>query len=516
MSAHSVFISHASEDRAAAQELCDALEGLGIRCWIAPRNVRAGKLYAEEILSAIRDCGVVILLLSDSVNQSRHVIQEIDRAFNQGRDILILRIEDVEARGALEYYLSGKQWLDAFPLPLASYIRRVYEHAASLLGVDARQAPIAEDSSPPGRAHLIETDGHRFCLPWSSAGGAVARIPNAAVMFTDVPHVRSDDLSDVMDACRRSGKALVVVAPDLDPSTVAYLRPPSGLAIEARGLDGQPIADLMSDLSVHVGGQVLRRELGFGLPVRSNRLGIKTSRISFLDLPVANVTMADLGAARTVSAGAHNVCFEIDTASKKRKEYLDELKYQVKHGARSRAEFEGLIARLGRFGVEVNIPEFILKPVSFSIQVDQANKVGTATLPAGFASRFFATEVIPNRCVYEGKVRTLVTTIPLHDREYLFQVLEDVAAEDSSLVIFAPEIRGEALALLVQNKLRGKVRAVGVEIRDADQLTAIAHFTRAECIFEKQTNVLRSDSVRSALGTIACIIADAHATTLRK
>jgi len=38
-----LFVSHVAEDRSAALEIVDELERRGIPCWIAPRDVRAGR-----------------------------------------------------------------------------------------------------------------------------------------------------------------------------------------------------------------------------------------------------------------------------------------------------------------------------------------------------------------------------------------------------------------------------------------------------------------------------------------
>ena len=39
-----VFISYASQDVAVANAIVEALEGHGVKCWIAPRDVEAGAL----------------------------------------------------------------------------------------------------------------------------------------------------------------------------------------------------------------------------------------------------------------------------------------------------------------------------------------------------------------------------------------------------------------------------------------------------------------------------------------
>jgi hypothetical protein len=56
-----VFISYASHDAAVAQKVCSASEAAGFRCWIAPRNVVSGTLYAEGIVRALDESAMVVL-----------------------------------------------------------------------------------------------------------------------------------------------------------------------------------------------------------------------------------------------------------------------------------------------------------------------------------------------------------------------------------------------------------------------------------------------------------------------
>ena len=50
---HDVFISHSSADKRAADATRAILEGRGIKCWIAPRDIRPGSDGGESIVSAI-------------------------------------------------------------------------------------------------------------------------------------------------------------------------------------------------------------------------------------------------------------------------------------------------------------------------------------------------------------------------------------------------------------------------------------------------------------------------------
>jgi TIR domain len=77
---HAVFISHSSDDNTAAEGVCAALEAAGIRCWIAPRDVMAGRPYSGQITEAIRRAEILLLVLSDASNRSKQVLREVERA----------------------------------------------------------------------------------------------------------------------------------------------------------------------------------------------------------------------------------------------------------------------------------------------------------------------------------------------------------------------------------------------------------------------------------------------------
>src|SRR5688500_10544408 len=80
-----VFISFASADAAVANAVVDSLERHGITCWIAPRDVRAGAVYADAIVRAISAAKALVLVLSESAIASAHVGKEVERASSKKR-----------------------------------------------------------------------------------------------------------------------------------------------------------------------------------------------------------------------------------------------------------------------------------------------------------------------------------------------------------------------------------------------------------------------------------------------
>jgi TolB-like protein len=108
-----VFISYASADKATADAVCIALEAAGIPCWIAPRDVKPGALYADAIVRAITNADALVLVLSESSIASSHVGKEVERASSKKRPIIALRLDAAPLTPALEYFLSESQWIDA-------------------------------------------------------------------------------------------------------------------------------------------------------------------------------------------------------------------------------------------------------------------------------------------------------------------------------------------------------------------------------------------------------------------
>ena len=50
-----VFISYASRDATVAKSIVEHLEGRGLKCWMAPRDVKPGAQYADAIVQVINE-----------------------------------------------------------------------------------------------------------------------------------------------------------------------------------------------------------------------------------------------------------------------------------------------------------------------------------------------------------------------------------------------------------------------------------------------------------------------------
>ena len=139
---HDVFISYSTKDKVTADAICHTLENNGMKCWIAPRNIKSGKPYAEEIMDAIMLTKIVVLVFSSNSQESQFVNNEISIAFSNSKPILSFKIDESMPKKELEYFLKTNHWLEAYPHPEKVFSTLVRD-ASKLVG-DENKNPIVD------------------------------------------------------------------------------------------------------------------------------------------------------------------------------------------------------------------------------------------------------------------------------------------------------------------------------------------------------------------------------------
>ncbi|MGV9832938.1 tetratricopeptide repeat protein [Nocardia niigatensis] len=143
-----VFISHASGDAVVANAIVHALEAAELPCWIAPRNIVPGTEFAEAIIDAIDEVIVMIVVVSDQANRSRHVPREVERAIARDVSLVPFRIADIAPSKSLEYFLASQHWLHALPPPVEAHIGKLVDAVVTLVALRRSAAT----SAPPSIA----------------------------------------------------------------------------------------------------------------------------------------------------------------------------------------------------------------------------------------------------------------------------------------------------------------------------------------------------------------------------
>ena len=188
---HDVFVCHSSRDKNVADAVVARLERHGIRCWIAPRDVRPGESWPNAILAAIAGSKAVVLVFSKNANDSSDVHREISLALENGKTVVPLRIEDVVPDGELKYFLSATHWMDAITPPIEQHLDALVGHLARIV---EPQAPGAEktESKPadpppvrlprPAPRHSAGADTRTVRLPRAAVWTVVAALVAALAL----------------------------------------------------------------------------------------------------------------------------------------------------------------------------------------------------------------------------------------------------------------------------------------------------------------------------------------------
>lgn len=141
-----VFVSHSHDDRAVAGRLVHRLEGHGIKCWIAPRDIRPGEDWAAALAEAVETASALVFLLSATSAESSHCAKELDLAQGAGVAQVPVRLDATPLSGGLKYRLSGRHWLDI------SDDEEAWVDALADVLEPGRRTPVATvPSSPPSQ-----------------------------------------------------------------------------------------------------------------------------------------------------------------------------------------------------------------------------------------------------------------------------------------------------------------------------------------------------------------------------
>jgi hypothetical protein len=140
-----VFISHGSDNRDEASALAAFLEGRGVTVWIAPRDVRPGMDYSEQLQEAIEGCIAFVVLVTEMANTSPYVRAETEMAFSGGKPIFPVRLSDIKPASGLAFFLKIRHWTDAYGPGRDASLDRLAKELQNLCGV----APAAAAAPPP-------------------------------------------------------------------------------------------------------------------------------------------------------------------------------------------------------------------------------------------------------------------------------------------------------------------------------------------------------------------------------
>jgi hypothetical protein len=155
--AREVFVSYSQPDYECAMQMVARVEAEGINCWIAPRDIAPSADWAAEIIDAISNSRVMILVFSASSNDSPQVRREVERAVHKNVSILPFRIASVVPSKSLEYFLSSQHWMDAFPPPREAHYTRLCAYLKNQLAKTESNRSAAPDIASTQPAPILSS-----------------------------------------------------------------------------------------------------------------------------------------------------------------------------------------------------------------------------------------------------------------------------------------------------------------------------------------------------------------------
>ena len=139
-----VFISYATSDRERVLSLVERLRNAGVTVWIDQAGIDVSSMWSKEIVSAIKECKVMLLSISPHSTESENVVKELALASERKKPIIPVFLQAAEIPETMEYQLAGIQRVEyfkekedaAFKAMLRSLVKRGVHVNEQVAGID--------------------------------------------------------------------------------------------------------------------------------------------------------------------------------------------------------------------------------------------------------------------------------------------------------------------------------------------------------------------------------------------
>jgi hypothetical protein len=146
-----IFISYSRRDQEFVTRLASDLDAQVAGVWFDQSTIRAGQKWHDEIMEGIRDCKAFILVLSPDSQESRYVLEEVNKALELGKTIFPVIYRPDQWTGQFESLVKEVQTLD---LRSGSYTDNFYKLVDGLIEEGAIKAtgerPFLRQPTKPG------------------------------------------------------------------------------------------------------------------------------------------------------------------------------------------------------------------------------------------------------------------------------------------------------------------------------------------------------------------------------
>ncbi len=172
-----VFISYSREDKDRVLLLAAELRNAGVSLWIDQGSIDGATMWGEEIVNALENAKVLLLMVSEKSVNSHNVVKEVVLASERKEHILPIHLEPTRIPPGLKYPLAGIQHIEYFANDPGENLKSILRSLERLgVAIIKKQPQVAETmASPVG--HSMHSDAG---LNIPDAGVAVLPFENSS------------------------------------------------------------------------------------------------------------------------------------------------------------------------------------------------------------------------------------------------------------------------------------------------------------------------------------------------
>jgi len=143
-----VFICFAPVDEEVARRICAALEGSGIRCWIASRDATPEISWTMSSMLGLCNSELVVLVYTAHCNVATDVHCLLEIAISHGIQILPFKVDNMPRTEQIELSTHSAHWIDATAGPLDRHLPKLVQAVRGLLNkpIGESQAMAAQEA----------------------------------------------------------------------------------------------------------------------------------------------------------------------------------------------------------------------------------------------------------------------------------------------------------------------------------------------------------------------------------
>jgi hypothetical protein len=130
-----IFISYSRSDKSIVDEFINQLEAAGHPVWVDREGIRGGEQWRQQIVEAIEQNDVFLLILSNNSIESDHVRTEVDLAKESKKRIIPVDIQPIVIPTTMKYQLAGLQRINMY----SNYEDGFQELLATLGGIQENE-----------------------------------------------------------------------------------------------------------------------------------------------------------------------------------------------------------------------------------------------------------------------------------------------------------------------------------------------------------------------------------------